>query len=340
MIEEPTRIALIGAGRVAATHVAMIQRTPGVEIVAVADPRIDVSRRLADNLQVPAYEGLQEVLATGAVDAVDIIVPHNLHYSLAFEALQAGVHVFMDKPLATNVADAAKLCEAADNKGVVLAICHNLLFHPASMRAGTLVHDGVLGRPTRASAVSSGWLDLPAGDFRLDESATGGGAWVDGSPHLVYLLESLLGPISAISAFAARGETRIGGEDTAVGQAQFENGGVATVAVGYSDASAGEVVWPDGWELSTTLHGTGGRIILELLPSARVTWEQTGHLPIQEDYSHVPFETGFDGAFADFVSAVRTGSSLQVPPRESLRNLELVQAAMYRDGGVRDTPIG
>jgi len=325
------RIALIGAGRVASTHADMIRRTPGVEIVALADPRVDSAQRLAATLQVPAYRGLDEILAGGGVDAVDIIVPHHLHHSLASVALQAGVHVFMDKPLATDTVDAIALCDAAEQSGVVLAICHNLLFHPASVRTAALVHQGVLGRPTRASAVSSGWLDLPDGDFRLDMAATGGGAWVDGAPHLIYLLESVLGRISVISAEPSNGETRIGGEDTAVGHARFKNGSVASIAVGYSDASSTKEAWPGGWDLAATFNGTNGRISLTLLPSAHVTWERVGHAPVREDYAHVPFESGFDGAFADFVAAVRTGKPLQVSPRDSLRNLELVRGAIYED---------
>lgn len=323
------RIALIGAGRVASTHIDMLRSADDVEIVAVADPRGEAAERIARQLGVPSFPSLAETLAAVAVDAVDIIVPHDLHYPLALGALQSGVHVFMDKPLATNAADARELCDAAEANGLVLAVCHNLLFHPAAQRTAKLISDGVLGRPTHASAMSSGWLDLPPWDFRLDRKATGGGAWVDGSPHLVYLLESLLGPMRNLHAAAATGDSRLGAEDTAAGHAQFESGAVATITVGYSDASPDPgSTWPAGWDMRVILVGTAGRIVLELLPEARIAWQRDGQPPTQEDFADVTFDSGFYGAFGDFVSAVRSSTKLQVSPWDSLHNLELVRSAL------------
>jgi predicted dehydrogenase len=323
------RIGLVGAGRVASTHAAVLARTPGVDIVAVADPRSEAAERLAADVGATAYVSLEDALADAALDAVDIMTPHDLHHRLATEALEGGAHVFMDKPIATDVADARKICELAASRGLVLAVCHNLLFHPALTRAAELVDSGMLGRPTRAEAWSSGWLDLPPWDFRRDRQATGGGAWVDGSPHLVYVLEELLGPIDRLHATPAGPPSRLGGEDTAVGQAAFSSGAVATLSVGYSDCPAGpNPEWPDGWRLGVNLIGTDGRVLLEFLPSGQLRWQRKGEAEQAESLAGVAFDRGFEGAFADFVSAVAGERPLRVSPWDSLHNLELVRSAI------------
>ena len=323
------RIALIGAGRVARTHADVLRRTPGVEVVAVADPRANAAHELAASLGVPSFESLTEVLAAVQLDAVDIIAPHHVHHSLALEALHGGLHVLMDKPIATNVAHGRELCEVATRKGLVLAICHNLLFHPAVQRTTELIPTGTLGRVTHADAWSSGWLDLPPWDFRLDREATGGGAWVDGAPHLVYLLEACLGPVDQLRALLSTSASRLGGEDTAHGQALLKSGAVAGILVGYSDCPAGpQLGWPDGWSLGLSLVGTDGRIGLDLLPRAQVTWQRKGEREQVEVFADVPFDEGFAGVFADFVAAVDGTATLQVSPWDSLRNLDLVRSAL------------
>ncbi len=323
------RIGLIGAGRVAGTHADVLGRTPGVEVVAVADPRADAAHQLASSLGVASFDSLTDVLASVELDAVDIIAPHHVHHRLAMEALRGGLHVLMDKPIATDVAQGRELCEVANRQSLVLAVCHNLLFHPAMQRTTELIRTGTLGRVTHADAWSSGWLDLPPWDFRLDREATGGGAWVDGAPHLVYLLEACLGPVEQLRAVLSGSASRLGGEDTAHGQARLESGAVAGILVGYSDCPAGpELGWPDGWSLGLDLVGTDGRIALDLLPRAQVTWQRKGEREQVDVLADAPFDEGFAGVFADFVAAVDGTATLRVSPWDSLRNLELVRSAV------------
>jgi UDP-N-acetylglucosamine 3-dehydrogenase len=235
----------------------------------------------------------------------------------------------MDKPLATDTAQARELCDVAVRRKVVLAVCHNLMFHPALSRVLELIEAGVLGRATHASAWSSGWLDLPRWDFRLDREATGGGAWVDGAPHLVYLLEACLGPMRRLDALLSRSASRLGGEDTAVGQALFRSGAVASIRVGYADCPLGsDTGWPEGWRLGLDLIGTDGRMVLEFLPRAQVTWQRKAEAEVAEEFWTVPFDVGFEGAFTEFVSAVNGTAPLSITPWASLRNLELIRSAI------------
>lgn len=323
------RIGLIGAGRVAATHAAVMRHVAGMEIVAVADPRQDAAEHLAAELGTVPFFSLSDALSSASLDAVNIVTPHDQHHPLAMQALAADVNVFMDKPIASDLTQARQMCELAASRGRVLAICHNLSFHPALRRAVELVGAGVLGTATHADAWSSGWLELPPWDFRRNRQATGGGAWVDGAPHLIYVLEDLLGPVDRLRATLSGFPSRLGGEDAAVGQAAFAAGAVATLSVGYSDCPVGTIPdWPDGWRLGVNLIGTEGRIRIDFLPRAQVSWQRKGEAKQVETLPGVEFDDGFEGAFADFVAAVDGVRTLKVTPWDSMRNLELIRSAI------------
>ncbi len=324
-------VALIGAGRVAAAHAAAFKRVADVDIRAIADPRREAAETLAQSLGAKAFTDHRRVLATPDVDIVDIAVPHALHAEIASAALEAGKHVFMDKPLATTVADGERLCDVAASSGRVMMICHNLLFHPVVAAAKRYVDAGVLGRPTVADAWSCGYLDLPPWDFRRSQEATGGGAWFDGGPHLLYTLEFLLGPFDDVVSRLGRGPSRIGGEDSVAAAVRFRTGASATLRISYADNLPGhEQPWPAGWRLGFELRGTGGTLSLTLLPTSSLTM-YTGQDAPSEHHVDGTFQASFDGAIAEFVAAIREQRAPMVPLSASLRTLRQVLSAAHAD---------
>lgn len=329
----PVRVGIIGAGRVAGLHVQALERLPDVLISAVVDPRREAADTLAARVGARAYSRVEDALADAELDAVDIITPPATHAGLAITALEAGLHVFVDKPLATTVADAERLCDVARwRQDLTLSVCHNLLFHPALRRTQELLADGLLGEPTRAQAWSTGWLDLAPWDFRRDAAASGGGAWADGAPHLIYVTEALLGPITGIHALR-RVASRLDGEDTAVAIAGTRSGAVATYAIGYSDCPHGPSSdWPQGWQLGISITGSAGWATVTFLPTSSVVWQRRAEAATEEVFPPDSFQAGFDGALRDFVTAVTTGAPLRVTAEHSLRNLTLVAAALREDG--------
>lgn len=324
-------VALIGAGRVAGAHTAAFGRVADVNIRAVADPRRAAAKSLARALGAKAFTDHRRVLALPDVDIVDIAVPHALHADIASAALEAGKHVFMDKPLATTVADGERLCDLAARSDRVMMICHNLLFHPLVAAGKCAVDAGVLGRPTVADAWSCGYLDLPPWDFRRSQQATGGGAWFDGGPHLLYTLEHLLGPIDDVVTRLGRGPSRIGGEDGAAAAVRFRTGASATLRISYADNLPGrDQPWPAGWRLGFELRGTGGTLSLDLLPTPLLTM-YTGQDPPSARHIDGTFQASFDGAIAEFVAAIREQRTPIVPLSASLRTLRQVLSAAHAD---------
>ena len=324
-------VALIGAGRVAAAHTAAFGRVADADIRAVADPRRVAAESLAQALGAKAFIDYRRVLALPEVDIVDIAVPHALHAEIASAALEAGKHVFMDKPLATTLADGERLCALAARSDRVMMICHNLLFHPVVAEGMSAVEAGVLGRPTVADAWSCGYLDLSPWDFRRSQRATGGGAWFDGAPHLLYTFEHLLGPIDDVVARLGAGPSRIGGEDNAAAAVRFRNGATATLRVSYADKLPGhDEPWPTGWKLGFELRGTGGTLSLTVLPTPSLTM-YTGQDTPSVRHVDGTFQASFDGAIVEFVTAIREQRVPTVPLSASLRTLRQVLSAAQTD---------
>ena len=331
------KLGVIGAGRVAQVHIAQLSGVNSVQVAAVADSSVRASLALSEKTGAQSFTDFKDLLASGIVDAVDIALPHQLHYEVACAALEKGLHVFLEKPLAGNLADARAIAEVASKSESVFMVSHNLLFHPAVIQAKQLLSRKPIGRLTSCRAWSRGWLDLTPDDFRHSSQATGGGAWIDTSSHLLYVLEDLVSPLTDVVVLRSDGESRIGGEDNAAGSVRFEQGGTGTLEISYADwnsnSSSG---WPAGWNLGYQFFGTEGMFQLDLAPSALIRIESAdSHERIAFD---VPFDDSFGGAFREFFAAIEEGRRPRVSAQDALRTFEQVFAAESRDGwsGAKD----
>ena len=130
-MSDAIRIALIGCGpRGLQGHVPGLQQCPDVELVAVCDVQAQLARRTADELGVDAYSDPTELLARPELDAVLIVVATKFHAQLARDALHAGKHVLLEKPMAATAAEAEELRRLAEERGLVGAIGYQSRFRP------------------------------------------------------------------------------------------------------------------------------------------------------------------------------------------------------------------
>jgi predicted dehydrogenase len=120
---DPVRLALVGCGRIAqVAHLPAVEKAEGVELVAVSDPSGAVARSVARRRGVAAYTDQGSVWADASVEAVIVAAPDRLHHRLATEALAAGRHVLVEKPLASTVAQAEDLVGLVDRTGLTLQV--------------------------------------------------------------------------------------------------------------------------------------------------------------------------------------------------------------------------
>jgi predicted dehydrogenase len=186
------KIAVVGAGGWGINHVRAFARAKGAQLVAVADPaEAAISRAAGFAPNARKLRGLDEVLQQPDVDAVVLATPAVSHAAHARQALEAGKHVFVEKPLALNASDADEVVKLAERAQRTLMVGHIMLYHPVVERMKGMVKSGELGWLLYLYAVR-----VNLGTLRRDENAL----WSLG-PHdvsiVLHLLESAPQSVSA-----------------------------------------------------------------------------------------------------------------------------------------------
>ncbi|MGH7146221.1 MAG: Gfo/Idh/MocA family protein [Planctomycetota bacterium] len=179
------KCAVIGAGGIATDHVAGFQAHPQAEVIAIADVSAERCNALADRFKVARrYTSTEDLLADKDIDVVGIALPNFLHAPVSIAALNAGKHVFLDKPFALNVGEARKVAALAKKKGRKLMLGMSHRFPAATQTLRSLVDDGVLGDVYTARAV---WLrrsGIPKfGTWFCRKDQAGGGCLYDIGVH-------------------------------------------------------------------------------------------------------------------------------------------------------------
>jgi predicted dehydrogenase len=321
------RVGICGAGRVSRLHADGFVAA-GAKVVAFADPVASSAEAMAAAYGARAFGDLGAMVTGGELDVACIATPHHLHVEQARSAIEAGLDVFMDKPLALDPEEGRELVALARARGRRLGVNHNLLFHPAVIGARRLLADGAIGRPISAAAWSAGWLDLAPHDFRLSREQTGGGAWTDAGPHLVYTLIDLLGPCTRVAAFPGSGPSRLGGEDSVAAIMAFESGAVASLRISYAFRSPGsDLPWPDGWRQGIEINGAKGAIRIVVSPEGSLERFEAGDERWTRVATGLRFADSFDGVIADFVRARADGRDGAGSPDEALGLLLLMRYA-------------
>ncbi len=234
------RIGLIGYGGIGRVHAAAYRAIPfhyglpadSIEIAGVATTRRQTAERAAEEIGCDFFtDDYRDLLRRPGIDAVDICTPNNTHYEIVLAAAEAGAHIYCEKPLAMNVAEAASMARAVQAAGLKAQVTFNFRFFPAVMRAKQLVDAGFLGRifSFRGRYHRSSYID---GDkpmsWRLQREITGGGALFDLGSHILDLLYYVLGEFDSVNGTL---ETLIKERPTTKGSAELAPVAVDDIAL-------------------------------------------------------------------------------------------------------------
>lgn len=202
------RLGLIGCGGIANAHAGAASALPSVQITAVVDP-VEASRRaFAEKTGARAFSSIDTLLSARAagtlgLDAVVLCVPPSGRIPLVEAALNAGLAVLAEKPLAHTVSEASALVALAEGHAerlTAVAYCHR--FTPALVEMKRLLHAGKVGTPVRFENHFACWHPTLVGKWMSDPTVSGGGSLVDTGCHSLDLLGFLVGGIDRVAVRA------------------------------------------------------------------------------------------------------------------------------------------
>ena len=227
------QVGIIGTGAISqVVHVPILSERDDVEVRALSDKDVHKAETLSRRFDVPIVLDADELLRHHELDAVVVCTPNHLHEEMAVAALEAGKHVFVERPLASTAEGAARVISAARAAGRVLVVGMPHRFRPEVAALRSFVAGGELGD---LYAVRGSWMTrpmrAPRPTWRHDPSATGGGALVElGIPALDLCLWLVGFPtIRRVSCILGPGDR--GAEESATVMAEAESGMALTLHV-------------------------------------------------------------------------------------------------------------
>jgi predicted dehydrogenase len=242
------RFGLIGAGGMGRHQAGLLARVPGAALAAIGDVELPpAARALAEQHGAALAGSAEAVLARPDVDAVIIATPTGTHAPLALAAIEAGKHVFVEKPIARTLAQAEQMISAAERAGVKLAVGHVVRYFPEYAAARDMVRRGEVGTPGVARVTRL--TGMPRAPWYAD-TAVSGGVILDVMIHDFDWLLWTFGPVARV---AARGllQHAATDRDAAMAVLRFGDG-----TIGYAEGSWHYRQFRTSFEVS----GSGGLI--------------------------------------------------------------------------------
>ena len=324
------RFALVGAGVIGAVHARLItalgESDASVRLAAVVDEDLGRAEALAGQYGGRAFASLADALAAEAVDAVAVCLPSALHADAAVEALAAGKHVLVEKPVDITLVAADRIVEAQRGTGLTVAVISQRRFQAPAAFIKDSVEAGRLGRITSGIAESAFYRPqayFDSGDWRGTAAVDGGGALMNQGIHALDLLLWMLGEPVEVSAQTGRvAHEAIEVEDLAAATIRFESGAVGLVL-------ASTAAYP-GLPVRLSVHGDRGSAVmaddrLEYFHSADPAAPAgPPDEPLRDGWG--PVDVAHLAQYEDFVDAVRTGREPAVTLAAGRRALAVVRA--------------
>lgn len=324
-MSDPIRIAIIGTGLIVtgkhwpALHnlkrefrvIAVVNRTPA-KAETLAD---QIGAAMRDRPAV--YTDYREMLAQEKPDAVSLALPTFLNPEVTEAALAAGSHVIAEKPIAANLADAARMLPWAQQYDRVLMIAENHRYAAGFCRAAELIAGGVIGTPQVARWSLYPYMAPTSPYYHTSwrqEPAHPGGYISDGGVHQMAVLRMLLGEVESVAAHVAALRPDLPPADTLSASLRFASGAIGSYSVTYA---------VPGPETSLQVAGTEGALLITRDRVER--WKQG---KVAHTWTEPAAEDGLVAMYADFAQAIRTGQPSRSTAAEGYADLQLIVAML------------
>jgi predicted dehydrogenase len=319
---ESMRVGIIGFGRAGRMHLEAWRAVAGVDVAAVSDPSpVVVAAARREGLHAVGQS--RELLAMPGLDAVSICAPPVDHAPLAIAALEQGLDVLCEKPLAIRGPAAMRMMQAATRAGRQLLLATKFRHVPDLLVARELVASGVIGDPLAFEIDFSSRVDM-TGRWNARRSVSGGGVIIDNGCHAFDIVGFVFGPVTSVQATRLKAAQRLAVEDSATVMVEVTDGLIGRIDLSWSHATQRETY--------LMIHGTEGSIDVGWRQSRlRLTGREPRALRVGL-YDKLASHVAMMHAFVAVVSGRRWP---WVSPGECLRTVAAVEASYHslRSGG-------
>ena len=308
------KAGIIGAGHMGQTHAKNLAQDTRVQIVGIVDVVPENAARLALEVGSQGYAALDALLDKG-IDALYVTTPNSLHLQPVLTALKAGLHVFSEKPMATSLAEAKSILNAAQQAKGIYQIGFNYRFAPVHQFAKQLIEEGKL-RPyhvhikdNRGELIDPPWV----GNTQIT-----GGYLYESTIHTLDLMQWLVGEIKSLR-WAARSNRYKELDDFAL-LFEFANGSIATL----DSCAHASWLFPAG---CIEIFGDHATLLTEEMERVKYTMGLKQEI-VEKDYSQYPVESRWGYVQEDklFIDAIVEGKPSAVPAEQAYRIIELVDS--------------
>jgi myo-inositol 2-dehydrogenase/D-chiro-inositol 1-dehydrogenase len=298
-VTEVLRLGILGSGRIARVHAKAYQSVARGALTACADIKREAADALAKDFGLKVHADAAALFAAKELDAVLIATPNGLHCEQTVAALEAGKHVFCQKPIAMTMREADRVVAAAKaHPKQILQYGFMVRFTPPMPALRARIAGGGIGTPIVSRSAIFGWE--PSAPWFYDP-AQGGGVILDTMVHFADLLIWLFGPVDYVHAdggpYVLAGAKEYGSADNAVVTVKHKNGVISSLYV----------TWTAGHgNFTFEVYGSGGEVSADLIRSQassafiKPTKENAGGW----EYPDLVWAYGYGGEQQHFVDRV------------------------------------
>lgn len=218
------KAAVIGVGAMGRNHARVYREHPDAELVAVADNHAETAARVGQQRNVPYFSDIEAMLDTHKPDVVTVAVPTEGHLAAVKPVIERGIHVLIEKPIASSVEEAQEIIQLAEEKQVILAVGHIERHNPAVTELTKQVDDGALGTIFQLHARRIGPFPARIRDV---------GVILDLAPHDLDIMTSIVKePVMRVSAETHSG-INTDREDMVNGMIRFQEGAIGVIDINW-----------------------------------------------------------------------------------------------------------
>jgi len=253
------KVALIGVGKMGLSHFALLSAHPDVEIVGVCDSAAYLTSTISKQLGVKTFKDHKKMLKECEIDAIVISTPNSTHFPLAKEAMQKGIHVFLEKPLCLNPDESNELADIAESKGLVNQVGYHNRFIGTFQETRRLVKSGAIGDVYHVEGKAFGQVVIrpKKGSTWRSKKSEGGGCLHDYACHVLDLMNFVTESPSDVQSAQLQSIFSSDIEDAVFATMNYAGGATGLLEANWSDQSYRKM------STTITIYGKKGKIVAD-----------------------------------------------------------------------------